>query len=389
MDNRTGKKSTGCPFCRPSPTKVCYHNSLAHLKPDLMKEWDYDKNKDIDPSKLPVSSRAIVAWRCPKTCQMGCKHEWTASIRQRTTKSRPTGCPYCAPHPKAVCEHGSFKYLYPELMKQWDFSKNKDIDPGKLAPCSNVRAHWICNEAECGCIHEWQTCIQNRTMGGHGCSWCSPCPLHVCIHNSLEFKYPEIAKEWDTSKNGILKPSEVSCGSQKKVWWKCRKMGHKWKTCISSRTGSEKTGCPFCRNKTQNDLFDWLTEQFPNYTIKPEKTFGWCRGITSRSLLRHDFYIVELNRIIELDGPQHFKDISNWEPCKDIRIKDIRKMKIAHEHDIPVIRITQTMFKKRKAEMIDLLLPHILDEELEYVFLCEDNEYRTHKAMLTKALKNN
>jgi hypothetical protein len=63
-------------------------------------------------------------------------------------------------------------------------------------------------------------------------------------------------------------------------------------------------------------------------------------------------------------------------------------MKLALEHDIAVIRITQTMFKQRKAEMKDILLPHILNEELNYVFFSEGNEYRNHKAMLTRALKS-
>ena len=40
--------------------------------------------------------------------------------------------------------------------------------------------------------------------------------------NSLEINFPKIAKEWDYSKNSF-KPSEVTYGSEKKVWWLCDK----------------------------------------------------------------------------------------------------------------------------------------------------------------------
>ena len=37
-------------------------------------------------------------------------------------------------------------------------------------------------------------------------------------YNDLEHLKPELMKEWDFEKNNI-KPSEVSCGSNKKAWW--------------------------------------------------------------------------------------------------------------------------------------------------------------------------
>ena len=37
---------------------------------------------------------------------------------------------------------------------------------------------------------------------------------------SLADERPDLAKEWNYEKNGDLKPEDVSCGSNKKVWWK-------------------------------------------------------------------------------------------------------------------------------------------------------------------------
>ena len=54
---------------------------------------------------------------------------------------------------------------------------------------------------------------------------------------------PQLANEWDYEKNGELKPEDFTCGSDKKVWWKCEK-GHEWQATINNRNNG--TGCPIC-----------------------------------------------------------------------------------------------------------------------------------------------
>lgn len=51
----------------------------------------------------------------------------------------------------------------------------------------------------------------------------------------LSLTHPDIAKEWDSSKNAPLTPDDVSSGSNKKVWWKCQN-GHEWVAIINSRS---------------------------------------------------------------------------------------------------------------------------------------------------------
>lgn len=36
---------------------------------------------------------------------------------------------------------------------------------------------------------------------------------------SLAEARPDLAKEWNYEKNGDLRPEDVSCGSNKKIWW--------------------------------------------------------------------------------------------------------------------------------------------------------------------------
>jgi hypothetical protein len=68
----------------------------------------------------------------------------------------------------------------------------------------------------------------------------------VCIDNCLATRFPKIAAEWHSTKNGNLPPFDVSYGSNRKVWWICKK-GHEWQSAITYR--SSGCGCPYCSNQ--------------------------------------------------------------------------------------------------------------------------------------------
>jgi hypothetical protein len=54
---------------------------------------------------------------------------------------------------------------------------------------------------------------------------------------------PDLIKEWHPTRNGDLRPKDVTPGSGKKVWWLCKE-GHEWHAAIYSR--SRGSGCPDC-----------------------------------------------------------------------------------------------------------------------------------------------
>jgi len=69
-------------------------------------------------------------------------------------------------------------------------------------------------------------------------------------HN-FEYKYPLISKQWNYKKNIDIMPSMITPGSERKIWWICKK-GHEWQTAPYNRTNGK--GCPFCANqKTASD----------------------------------------------------------------------------------------------------------------------------------------
>jgi hypothetical protein len=135
----------------------------------------------------------------------------------------------------------SLLYRYPELSLEFHPTKNAGLSPRTLSFASGKRVWWQCRANE---KHVWQTTVANRTRLGRGCPFC--CGQQADETNSLAALRPDLAIEWHPSKNQPLLPGEVTCGSRKKVWWRCARVSaHEWLTPIKDRT-SLGYGCPFC-----------------------------------------------------------------------------------------------------------------------------------------------
>ncbi len=84
--------------------------------------------------------------------------------------------------------------------------------------------------------------------------------------NDLATLHPEVAEEadgWD--------PSSLLPGSNKKMPWTCN-LGHSWKADPYSRTGRDKTGCPYCANKKVLNGFNDLKTRYPKIAAQAD---GW------------------------------------------------------------------------------------------------------------------
>lgn len=214
----------GCPYCSGKAILVG-ENDLMTLKPELAKEWDYEKNV-ILPSQVTIGSHREVWWKCEKG------HSWKRPISDRGIGGN--GCPYCASH-TVLAGFNDFQTLRPELVEEWDFEKNTLL-PSEVTVKSGKRVWWKCKKG-----HSWDVEVSKRSSGV-GCPYCAG-KRAIQGENDLETIFPELAEEWDYDKNTIL-PSEVTKYSAKRVWWKCKK-GHSWEEKIASRS-SNALGCPYC-----------------------------------------------------------------------------------------------------------------------------------------------
>ena len=118
-------------------------------------------------------------------------------------------------------------------MKEWDWEKNSE-DPSELSPGSGKRVFWKCNKG-----HSWDTTVAQRAPYQSGCPYCAG--QRVSPTNSLEFKRPDLAMEWNFEKNKKLKPNEVTSGADRIVWWLCKNK-HSYKANIYNRLHGK--GCP-------------------------------------------------------------------------------------------------------------------------------------------------
>ena len=219
-------QKNNCPYCR--GLKVDETNSLQSLRPDLIKEWDFGLNTSINPNEVPVSSNLKVHWKCIKG------HRWVSSIVNRT-KNKGTTCPVCSGR-KSVNET-SFGYLYPLLLKEWDF-ENNEIDPFNIRSGSQKKVSWKCEKG-----HSWITPLNSRVIGNFGCPFCSG--RYTTLERSIGYLKPKFMDEWDEVKNEKFDPYTISSGSDIKVWWKCENdINHYWKSSIINR--SNGSGCPYC-----------------------------------------------------------------------------------------------------------------------------------------------
>ena len=76
---------SNCPYCSSKKILVGY-NDLATINPDIANEWNYEKNGQLFPQMVTISSNKKVWWKCAKG------HEWKTAVSHRTSGTR---CPYC------------------------------------------------------------------------------------------------------------------------------------------------------------------------------------------------------------------------------------------------------------------------------------------------------
>jgi very-short-patch-repair endonuclease len=140
---------------------------------------------------------------------------------------------------------------------------------------------------------------------------------------------------------------------------------------------NQKCGCPSCINKTEYKIYNKLKEIYP--TIKRQFKVEWCKN---KLYLPFDFVIEEMNIIIELDGEQHFTQVSNWTSSEIQVEKDKYKINCANNNGFSVIRLLQKDVLKDKFDWITeikLTILKIMNEgKIQNVFICKNNEYINH-----------
>jgi very-short-patch-repair endonuclease len=113
----------------------------------------------------------------------------------------------------------------------------------------------------------------------------------------------------------------------------CKKHGE-----FLSRPNCHLSGylCPFCKKKTEAKLFENIVSKYSNLLTQFKQ--DWCK---KKVKLPYDFCIPEYKIIIELDGPQHFRQVRNWSSPETQFENDKFKEECANQNGYSVIRLLQ------------------------------------------------
>lgn len=165
INHKNRKDSRCCPTCAKveqgktfTNYKVRQVGSLRKTNPNLAKEFHPTKNGELTVDNITAGRFKKVWWQCSK-----CNYEWEASPNNR---SKGVGCPHCSGR-VAMPGVDDIVTLKLPFMDEWDYEKNKDVDPHVMLPGSGKKVWWKCRK----CENEWLTEIRLRNQGC-GCSKC-------------------------------------------------------------------------------------------------------------------------------------------------------------------------------------------------------------------------
>ncbi|MBR5358952.1 MAG: zinc-ribbon domain-containing protein [Clostridiales bacterium] len=291
-------RGLGCPYCSGQRVWVGY-NDLATVKPDIAKEWNYEKNGRLTPKDVSISSGRKVWWKCTKG------HEWQAIIANR---SKGSGCRICQNEIQtSFPEQAIFYYIqqvFPDAEnRNTEVLDGRELDifiPSKHIGIEFDGSTWHKNIARDETKNDM--CAEKGIVLYRVRDAASPklkpnpmvyeivfdsyrndslemainlllLKLNQSLDVSIERDRSSILElfrtkkkessveesflklEWNTEKNGLLTPDLFDLHSGETVWWKCSK-GHEWTASIYNRTRGKK--CPYCSGRNTiigvNDL---------------------------------------------------------------------------------------------------------------------------------------
>lgn len=239
---------------------------------------------------------------------------------------------------------------------------------------NNKKYYFTCNE----CLHNFNITpldLKNNKF----CGYCTSKKLcdkekkcKICFDKSIASKI--FSKFWNFDKNNKIIPEMVFINSEKKYYFDCDKC--KSIFLISPTSINKGCWCNICKNKTEQIINKFLKE---NYTqIIHQAKFEWCKN---KNFLPFDFLLDKQKILIEVDGPQHFIQVSNWASPEDTLIRDIFKMKLAISKGYSIIRISQKDIYNNTIDWVTLLKNNIKKYKTpKCIYISKDSElYINHQ----------
>lgn len=312
-DRTKSKRPTGCPYCAEGgrARRVLPDESLAALRPEIASEWHPTKNGERTPEQFSCGSSKRVWWQCSRDPN----HEWATRITKRT-KHNGTNCPFCDNAKTSRVEIRIYTELASVFPNARWRSKVHRIECDVYLPEYNIAVevdgrYWHGDkvaadkakakrlakqgielfrvreeglpritdtdtffrhrEAKYAVVQELLRKIRTRICEKEARQRIDDYLGCDALQNDREYRrlvsylpapppegsllalHPDVAKEWHQEKNKPLQPDMFSPGSNKRVWWRCRKNpAHEWLGYIAHRA-LNGSGCPYCSGRRASE----------------------------------------------------------------------------------------------------------------------------------------
>lgn len=348
----------------------------------------HEKSKYWHPTKNTISSLYVAKSSGKKrwfTCDE-CSHvlymspndifngSWCRYCSLRWSHCKDIHCKYC--FDRSFLSHARSKY--------WNQEKNK-IKPLFVAKTSGKKYWFDCKQ----CNHAFKA-TPTTILGGGWCGYCSLSWKH-CKNNECEYCYNRSFKShyrsefFNKEKNNNQNPLYIIKSKNKKYWFTCDDCGNDFFSTLNNIV-NRNSWCKFCKNKTEKKLYTWLGKKL-EYDIIYQKSYDWCVNDKTNRKMPFDFVIEDFKIIIELDGDQHFKQISNWMSPEENQRRDILKMNHALKKGYKIIRIYQEDVLKNRNSWDIKLLKYIdnADEQITCIRSSKDyvnTVYKRYEGLL-------
>jgi hypothetical protein len=296
-----------------------------------------------------------------------------------------SGCPKCSNNLPYCIELFNEKILKNPNFFEMEFlginnatfiNGNKSMIPYKCKKCNH------CDEVNINSLIEKQ---------GNICRYCSSKKL--CFNNcdfcfDKSFASHEKSKFWNYSKNEDM-PRNIHKNSNKEYHFLCE-LNHVFSDSLCHI--NQNRWCPTCKQKGELKMYKYLCEIFEKENVIRQYTDDFSKNPKTESYLRYDFLVKleTFNFILELDGEQHFNQVSNWTNPETNMKRDVYKTIIALKNSFHFVRMKTEDIWYDKFDWKSWLNNEVkLIKEDEFTCHYADNkdDYKNHKELYNKILK--
>jgi len=317
----------------------------------------WSSKNEINPRNISKRSDKKAWFDCNK-----CNHEFESALY---SISRGTDCPYCSSQKLCNdCEYCFKKSCASHEMNEAWSSLNELISRDIFLQ-SNKKIIFNCIR----CSHQYETTPNHYYNRNGSCPYCANqrlCNDCTSCHDKSFASHP-LVNCW-SSKNKVTSRS-VFKGSEKKYWFDCDICSSEFE----SKMYNVLSGywCPYCKKKTEAKVLKLLK-------CKTQLRFDWCRYSKTNNIMPFDFGVD--NVLIEVDGDQHFNQVSNWDSPESVQLKDIEKINHCLKNGYSIIHIYQKDIWDDSYDWSKILKEQIelLQTERKAVFISMKSIYSKH-----------